>query len=189
LELGCANLAANCLKEYGPRAAIEAVPRNVGSCIETALQEKDLTSLRYLLERAIDWQQPQLVLDALQQLPNNTSFQPIEWVARLWLNQLDPPPLGEKMLVPYGCWLVATQGPAAARAHFGQIVEEPYPRTWTLLGHYLLRGSEFRHTWRRQAFWWERQQLYRQLALYYHCARDERKSQRYMQLVHPRTGF
>ena len=142
-----------------------------GELIPAELETADPRMLNYRAQIAIDEGQPKLALEA----PDKSIAQ----TARAWLGQQPD----EKAIVPYGCWLLATRGVEAAKKWFGQLVEEPYPRTCTILGHYLTRGRDFRRLWRRRAFWWERQQLYRQLALYYHCLRDEKRSQRYQHLV------
>lgn len=67
--------------------------------------------------------------------------------------------------VLYGCYLRATQGEKQALEHFATHANVPYPQTHALLGHYLLGTLEL-----EKLFPWERIQLYRQLALYYHSA-------------------
>jgi len=177
LELGYGDLAV----KYGKGPAVEAVPKNLASTIAAALAANDQRSCAYLAERAIDWGQPALALLATAPWKGNDQLDAIAITARLWMGDFTPPPTPtERLMVPYGCWLMATQGVDAARSWLSQLVEEPYPRTWTLLGHYLLRGPAFRHAWRRRAFWWEQQQLYRQLALYYQCAGNPARAEHYL---------
>lgn len=80
----------------------------------------------------------------------------------------------------YGCWLQATEGKEMAMIHFTGLFHVPFPRTWTLASHHLL-GDLQQHGWFDKAFLWEKRQLYRQLALYYHCAGDEKQSNAYHQ--------
>jgi eukaryotic-like serine/threonine-protein kinase len=70
----------------------------------------------------------------------------------------------------YGCYLWETEGEAIARAHFSAVSETPYPRTPSLLGHYLAGRIDLKKGWIEHAFLWEKMQLYRQLVLLSHCA-------------------
>jgi serine/threonine-protein kinase len=77
----------------------------------------------------------------------------------------------------YGCWLRVKEGPELAKMHFSGVLETKFPRSWTLLSHYLNGKINVRGRWFRHAFLWERRQLYRQLILYYHCCEDEVKKE------------
>lgn len=72
----------------------------------------------------------------------------------------------------YGCWLYATEGKEIAHIHFAGILNVAFPRTWALAAHYLNANGHDNKVWLEQAFLWEKRQLYRQLALYYHCCND-----------------
>ncbi len=76
----------------------------------------------------------------------------------------------------YGCFLAAVEGLEIAKAHFSGILEVPFPRSWTLATHYLNGHLNENNRWMRQAFMWEKRQLYKQLSLYYHCVGDEENS-------------
>ena len=80
----------------------------------------------------------------------------------------------EANLLPflYGCLLFATEGEEIAQLHFKGLFHLSYPRTWTLANRYLAGELSLNGSWFKQAFLWEKQQLYRQLHLYYHCAND-----------------
>lgn len=67
----------------------------------------------------------------------------------------------------FGCYLWATEGEAIAKAHFSGLLETAYPRTTTLLGHYITGKLDLKNGWIKQAFFWEKIQLYRQLILFY----------------------
>ena len=71
----------------------------------------------------------------------------------------------------YGCWLQATEGKEMAEIHFTGLLPVIYPRSWTIASHYLINSLPQR--WFEKAFLWEKRQLYRQLALYSHCAGSE----------------
>jgi eukaryotic-like serine/threonine-protein kinase len=76
----------------------------------------------------------------------------------------------------YGCWLYATEGKEIANIHFTGLLEISYPRSWTLLGHYLNGRLPEDHPWFKKAFLWERRQLFRQLSLFFHCIKEDSKS-------------
>lgn len=80
----------------------------------------------------------------------------------------------------YGCWLYATEEREIALIHFSTVLETIHPHSWMLFSHYHTRDLESNHgSWQQKCFPWERKQLYRQLALFYHCAEDEAKSSLY----------
>jgi Serine/threonine protein kinase len=73
----------------------------------------------------------------------------------------------------YGCWLYASEGKELAQIHFNSVLETTYPRTWTLLAHFLSGRIHEQHVWFQRAFMWEKRQLYRQLYLFYKCTENE----------------
>lgn len=81
----------------------------------------------------------------------------------------------------YGCWLYVMEGKEISDIHFSGILDTIFPRTWTLAAHYL-SGSHYQK-WHSQAFWWEKHQLYRQLALYYYCSNEVENAQFFQDLV------
>lgn len=83
----------------------------------------------------------------------------------------------------YGCYLAATDGEAAALAHFESLLDTPFPFTPTLLGHFLKKNIDLENSWFKQAFFWEKVQLYKQLTLYYSCLGKPRKAAQYESLV------
>jgi eukaryotic-like serine/threonine-protein kinase len=72
----------------------------------------------------------------------------------------------------YGCLLLATEGEEIAHLHFKGLFHVSYPRTWTLANRYIAGELSLTGSWFKQSFLWEKQQLYRQLHLYYYCAND-----------------
>ncbi|MEM1282747.1 MAG: serine/threonine-protein kinase PknD [Chlamydiota bacterium] len=74
----------------------------------------------------------------------------------------------------YGCWLRVSEGEDIAHIHFAGTLDTSYPRTWTLLGHYLAGRIHDNHPWFDRAFSWEKKELYRYLKLFYHCCGDEK---------------
>ena len=83
-----------------------------------------------------------------------------------------------------GCYLASLEGEEGALAHFDTLLETPYPFTPTLLGHFLKGHIGLEGPWFRQAFFWEKIQLYKQLSLYYTCLNKPRKGARYERMIH-----
>ena len=75
----------------------------------------------------------------------------------------------------YGCWLLVTEGKEISDIHFSSILHVVYPRSWTLGAHYIKGDIHDHHNWFDKAFLWDKRQLFKQLALYYHCAGDFEK--------------
>lgn len=71
----------------------------------------------------------------------------------------------------YGCYLYITEGEEIATIHFAGVIDTPFPRSWALLSHELSNHITD-SSWYQTSFLWERRQLYRQLTLYYHCAKQ-----------------
>lgn len=90
---------------------------------------------------------------------------------------------GEDLPMLEGCYLAATKGEKAALAHFDNLIETTYPKTPTLLGHFLKGNIDLKSGWIKQAFLWEKLELYRQLTLYYHCLGMPRKVATYEGMV------
>lgn len=82
----------------------------------------------------------------------------------------------------YGCFLMITEGKEIADIHFGGVIDTPFPRSWALLGHQITNNILQNSNWYDQSFSWERKQLYRQLELYYKCARDEEREKHFRKL-------
>lgn len=81
----------------------------------------------------------------------------------------------------YGCWLNVTEGEEIAKIHFAGSLPTTYPRTWTLASHYL--SGLLPKNWNKQAFLWEKRELYLQLALFYHCIDDTEKVKKFKKLA------
>lgn len=81
----------------------------------------------------------------------------------------------------YGCWLRATEGREIAKIHLFGILESFIPPSYFLAHHYFLGQLGHESVWYKEAFLWERRQLFQQLSLYYLCANDLEKAQYYRQ--------
>ena len=89
---------------------------------------------------------------------------------------------GSPLRFLYGCWLRATKGEDAALAHLAGASDYVFPRSCALLGSFLTHKIDLEGEWFSQAFSWEKQQLYRQLTLYYHCSGDQTQKCYYEEL-------
>ncbi|QVL56706.1 MAG: protein kinase [Simkaniaceae bacterium] len=83
----------------------------------------------------------------------------------------------------YGCYLAATDGEAAALSHFDSLLETTFPRSPALLAHFLKNNIDIENSWFRQAFFWEKVQLYKQLTLYYICLGKPRKAAQFEGMI------
>lgn len=82
----------------------------------------------------------------------------------------------------YGCWLEVTEGKEIASIHFSSILEVAYPRSWTLFSHFIKSKNGEKQQWLQRAFLWEKRQLYRQYALFYRCAGNDKAADEYTKL-------
>jgi serine/threonine-protein kinase len=78
----------------------------------------------------------------------------------------------------YGLFL-HTQNRKEAIKHFSYALETPYPKTPTLLSHYL---NEKIKKWFTFAFFFEKKELYRQLSLFYKIKKDLKKENYFSKL-------
>ncbi len=83
----------------------------------------------------------------------------------------------------YGIYLQKENSEKALN-HFSLVIESPYPKTPSLLSHYLTERIE---KWIKHAFWFEKKELYRQLSLFYRCARDDKKSAYFASLINEQS--
>lgn len=172
------------------------------------LQFSQIRALIHLLDRAIDAEQTALVHQIVQSLEKKEI--PEEY--RLQLNVRDiwaylieknwkrAAEVIDKYHIEllnsgstplhflYGCWLQGTEGTDMAMIHFNGLFHLPFPRSWTLAS-YELRGDLQQNGWLEKSFLWERRELYKQLALYYHCAGREDKKNDYSALYQKLSVF
>lgn len=155
----------------------------------------EIRILTYLLDRALEQRSEQLVIDTSERC--HTDEMPLEqrmtidsrtiWAYLMkseWQKAgelLHSYPLellnkdSSELHLLYGCWLWANEGEEIALIHFRGTLEVPFPRTWTLLHHYLMDNVGTTERWLENAFLWERRHFFKQLALHYHCRGDHNK--------------
>ncbi|MGA8165295.1 MAG: serine/threonine-protein kinase PknD [Waddliaceae bacterium] len=143
---------------------------------ETALDQKATATVHELINH-----------DLMKHLPSDRQLH--FDCCRLWAYLLDKNWEGAKTLLHryplivrtqehsllstlYGCWLAITEGKEIAMAHFTGVLEVSFPRSCTLLAHYLNGRLPEGGNWDQKTFLWEKRQLYRQLALFYHCLEE-----------------
>jgi eukaryotic-like serine/threonine-protein kinase len=85
------------------------------------------------------------------------------------------------LFVPMGCYLFHEEGERISLSHFGGSIDLPHPPTTMLLSYYLRGKIRDKKGWIEQAFLWEKIALFRQLILYYHCARSPKKEKEFTQ--------
>lgn len=165
--------------------------------------EEDARTLIYLMEEAIDERQTSIVHFLYQEfharsLSDDTRLR-LEcchiWACLLDKNWQEAGQLFQNYPLEllsqestllhflYGCWLYVTEGKDIASIHFAGVFEVPYPRTWTLFSYYLKGKIAEGQSLLAKLFPWEKKQLYRQLALFYHCVGDEEQSLHYQHLA------
>ena len=63
-----------------------------------------------------------------------------------------------------------------------------FPRSWTLLSHFLSGNIDLKTGWIERAFSWEKRRFYRQLYLYYYCMNKTQKANKFKKLeINERT--
>lgn len=82
-----------------------------------------------------------------------------------------------------GCYLAKKEGEEKALAHFDTLIETPFPRSPTLLGYFLKNHITLENSWFKQAFLWEKVELFKQLILYYTCLGKPRKASHYEKMI------
>lgn len=77
------------------------------------------------------------------------------------------------LYVPMGCLLWHQEGKEIALSHFSTGLNDLHPPTTALLGYFLHKKIEED----KLPFFWERIELFRQLHLFYHCTKQNKKKQ------------
>ncbi len=75
-----------------------------------------------------------------------------------------------------GCLLWHREGKEIALLHFSGPIDNPYPPTTALLSYFLRKKINEK----TPLFFWEKIELFRQLHLFYHCAKQSQKKQLYL---------
>lgn len=195
LELGYIDEAQKLLSEdsslsFAIKAHIENPEKPLKSYIETNKTKKAI--LYHIGQLCLDKKKPQVIIDYLKQ--NNLLYMQALMYSNRWdeakklFEEFQKQELlqeGTYLHTLYGCFLAHEKGEKAAREYFTPILETPFPSFRSLLGPYLL--NKLSEEWNDQAFFFEKRELYRQLALYYHCLNNLEKKKEYLERVNEKT--
>ena len=83
------------------------------------------------------------------------------------------------LFVPMGCYLFHEEAEKIALSHFSGSIDVAHPPTTMLLSYFLRAKITEKKGWIERAFPWEKIALFRQLVLYYHCARSYKKKNKF----------
>lgn len=167
------------LFQIGPKKALDDFFQQYSP----PFSDEQLHTLYFLLDQTLLLNQAKVVLSFLPQLPSTLDLDALSIFAALsekkWetaesiFQRYPAETLANEYSPLYplmGCFLRHAQGKEAAFHHFSGSIDLPYPPTSVLLKDFLQKKISEKHRWIRQAFFWEKIQLYRQLHLYYECA-------------------
>ncbi len=191
LELGCIRLAQDLNKTHlsaehrQVALALMCHEKGVKKTLSASFSALSHRALVHVFETALDANQAELILPYFEKLESNLPLDTLHIWALLAASRweqagklLDAYPLEQRMtetfpLYPlFGCWLWATEGEEIAMRHFTAVPQLAFPPIPSLLSHYLMGYIHLTKGWIRTAFFWEKIQLWRQLALFYHCKEE-----------------
>lgn len=173
------------LKKKGFEAEIEKIMPLLNPSLEDSLSTPfpnfldpvDLAIRLELLDRALEENKTDLVLNTLKEMPldHNLLARKIwalllqkRWkeISPIFGHGISEKALPEESLLPFlfGCWLFTSEGKEMATIYWDSTQDSPFPSTFKL-GIQSLRGK-LEPKWFKQAFDWERWQLNRQLKLF-----------------------
>ncbi len=165
----------------GPKAALEALTK----LLSTTASNAQMRCAYSILDRSLLDGKSEDVLPFFQAFPSTPFFDSLHISAHLLQNSWKkagellehyPPEIVSDeyspLFIPMGCYLRHTEGEAIANSHFGGSIDLPHPPTTMLLSYYLRGKIDSKKGWITHAFIWERVALFRQLFLYFHCAKN-----------------
>lgn len=83
------------------------------------------------------------------------------------------------LFISMGCYLLHREGEEIALSHFGGSIDLPHPTTTMLLSYFLRGKISDKKGWMTKALPWEKISLFRQLILYFHCAKKSEKEKEF----------
>ncbi len=185
LELGCIKI----VKENGGASGNKVTQQILYSYEKgtlKALQQPSLDplALTHILQKGLDENRARDLLPLIEKAPDHLRlrallaarrFKEAEAIFNLYASQ-------EKQnerspLYPlFGCFLFATKGEKEGLAHFANALETSYPKTTALLGSALQGKISLKKGWIEKAFFFEKQALFRDLALFHRCLDQSQKA-------------
>lgn len=190
------------LKNY-IEIAIQADEKPVADCLDlffrvapNHLSKREARTLRFLFEKGLNANDAKALLPFFKKLEHfdkvEMDLKPLEiWALLLADKQGDAeklfPKLGKEMSSPYyplyGCLLAQKEGEKGALSHFESVIDISYPPSNALLSYFLKGAIELKSPWMKNAFLWEKVQLFRQISLYYFCLGKKRKASQFEQMI------
>jgi hypothetical protein len=168
----------------GPSLALEALCRQLSSSVTN----KEMRCAYFLFERSLLEEKSAELLPYFQAFPSTPFMDSMKITASLLQNDLrkaqelldayTPEILSNEyspLFVPTGCYLLQTEGEEIALSHFSGSIDLPHPPTTMLLSYFLRGKIEEKKGWITQALQWEKVALFRQISLYFHCAKNPEK--------------
>ncbi len=168
----------------GPKAALDALSKQFSAAESNA----EMRCAYFLFDRSLLDGKSEEILPYFQCFPNTPSLDSLQISSYLMqgalkkaqapLEAYTPEILSDEyspLFVPMGCYLLQAEGEQIALSHFSGSIDLPHPPTTMLLSYYLRGKIGDRKGWITQAFAWEKISLFRQLCLYYHCAKNPEK--------------
>ncbi len=173
----------------GTKPALNALIKHISSSVSNS----EMRCALFLFDRALLDNKSKDVLSYFASFPSTPTLDSLHITACLEQNAWKK---AEKIIEPYppeilsdeysplftafGCYLLQTEGEDIALSHFGGSIDLPHPPTTMLLSYYLRGKIEEKKGWIKNAFIWEKIALFRQLSLYYHCAKKPKKVKQFL---------
>ncbi len=189
LQLGCLPT----LKENSAAQNNEEIQQTLlcHTSFKQALEQKSLSdrTINYIVQTALDQQKEKEILPLLSEKHQLMRIRAL-LALKKWQEAgalLDNYPLEtcsneNSPLYPlYGCYLWMTEGAKIGKTHFSGCLETPYPRTTALLGYFLTKKIDPEKGWIKQALFFEKISLYRDLILFYRCLGNSAKAKFFQQ--------
>jgi len=190
------------LKNY-IEIAIQADEKPIKECLDlffsvapNHLSKREARTLKFLFEKGLNAKDAGDLLPFFEKLSKfdkvEMDLKPLEiWALLLTDQKQDAEKLFPKehaeITSPYyplyGCFLAQKEGEKGALGHFESILDVSYPPSSALLSHFLKGAIESQSPWMKNAFLWEKVQLFRQLNLYYFCLGKKRKATQFEQMI------
>jgi serine/threonine protein kinase len=172
----------------GPKVALEHLSKHLSASASNA----EMRCAYFLFERCLLEGKSEESLPYFHVFPNTVFLDSLQICSSLMQNaakkiqapleNYTPEILSDEyspLFVPMGCYLLQSEGEQIALSHFSGSIDLPHPPTTMLLSYYLRGKISDRKGWIAQAFVWEKIALFRQLLLYYHCAKKTEKEQEF----------
>ncbi len=187
LHLGCTAWVKEVLPSGSSMASALSIDRSPTKTLENLFAQTNLDwrLVRYICQHLIDKRKSNLLLPYLDKLSHCDDliiaallFEK-KWEKAKAIFKKHPKTslaqVSSPLFALYGCYLAATKGKKAALAHFAAIDDLSHLPTSALLAAFLYGKINLKKGWTERALFWEKVQLFRQLALFSHCINSREK--------------